>query len=145
MEAFVTIQFEEGLSWEVECANNQLRFDTCHDSAAAFGRLIAQLQALCAPNVEQSVVQFTPRRPGGGSPHDSDSSGYISTNNSDACSEPSRDSWKQGAVNKSGSNSLLDGVGQEVEGLLLDILLLLTLGSHHLEDVGIWRGVIVSP
>ncbi|CAM6061747.1 unnamed protein product [Sphagnum tenellum] len=110
MEAFVTIQFEEGLSWEVECANNQLRFDTCHDSAAAFGRLIAQLQALCAPNVEQSVVQFTPRRPGGGSPHDSDSSGYISTNNSDACSEPSRDSWKQGAVDKSGSNSLLDGV-----------------------------------
>jgi hypothetical protein len=35
--------------------------------------------------------------------------------------------------------------GQEVEGLLLDILLLLTLGLHHLEDVGIWRGVIVSP
>ncbi|MCO5599249.1 hypothetical protein L7F22_053350 [Adiantum nelumboides] len=49
MEAVIRIHDGDGLEWEVECANNQLQLDTCHDTTAALGRLIAQLQQLFAP------------------------------------------------------------------------------------------------
>ncbi|KAI5056458.1 hypothetical protein GOP47_0028276 [Adiantum capillus-veneris] len=52
MEAVVHINGEDGLDWGVECANNQLRVDTCHDTTAALGRLIAQVQQLFVPEVE---------------------------------------------------------------------------------------------
>lgn len=52
MEAVVRIDGESGLQWELECANNQLRFDTCHDTTAALGRLVAQLQQLFVPEIE---------------------------------------------------------------------------------------------
>ncbi|KAI5076002.1 hypothetical protein GOP47_0008067 [Adiantum capillus-veneris] len=55
MEAVIHINGVDGLEWEAECANNQLRLDTCHDTTAAFGRLIAQLQQLFSPAVELSV------------------------------------------------------------------------------------------
>ncbi|KAL2619934.1 hypothetical protein R1flu_000139 [Riccia fluitans] len=56
MGALVRINCEDGLQWEVECANSQLRFDTCHDTTAAFGRLIGQLQQLFAPEIDQTSL-----------------------------------------------------------------------------------------
>lgn len=49
---------EEGRRWEVDCGNNEICFDTCHDTTAAFGQLIAQLQQLFAPPMEQPSVQI---------------------------------------------------------------------------------------
>ncbi|MCO5608991.1 hypothetical protein L7F22_063211 [Adiantum nelumboides] len=57
MEAVVHINGEDGLQWGVECANNQLRVDTCHDTTAALGRLIAQIQQLFVPEVEHPVTE----------------------------------------------------------------------------------------
>ncbi|CAM6122683.1 unnamed protein product [Calypogeia fissa] len=60
MEALVRIDGENGLQWELECANNQLRFDTCHDTTAAFGRLVAQLQQLFVPEIEPQSANLKP-------------------------------------------------------------------------------------
>ncbi|KAH7446345.1 hypothetical protein KP509_01G052200 [Ceratopteris richardii] len=57
MKAVIHLNPVDGLDWEVECANNQLRFDTCHDSTAALGRLIAQLQQLFAVQLENPVPE----------------------------------------------------------------------------------------
>ncbi|BBN15299.1 autophagy-related protein 2 [Marchantia polymorpha subsp. ruderalis] len=58
MEALVRINCEDGRQWEVECANSQLHFETCHDTTAAFGRLVAQLQQLFAPEIDPTSVNL---------------------------------------------------------------------------------------
>lgn len=58
MGVTVKIGGDDAQKWEVECGNNEICFDTCHDSTAACERLVAQLQQLFAPPMEQQSVQI---------------------------------------------------------------------------------------
>lgn len=58
MGVTVRIGGEDSKKWEVECGNNEICFDTCHDTTAAFERLVAQLQQLFAPPLQQQTVQI---------------------------------------------------------------------------------------
>lgn len=58
MGVTVRIGGEDSQKWEVECGNNEICFDTCHDTTAACERLVAQLQQLFAPPLQQQSVQI---------------------------------------------------------------------------------------
>jgi hypothetical protein len=58
MGVIVKIGGEDTQKWEVECGNNEICFDTCHDTTAACERLVAQLQQLFAPPLQQQSVQI---------------------------------------------------------------------------------------
>ncbi|KAG0629237.1 hypothetical protein M758_1G087800 [Ceratodon purpureus] len=58
MGVIVKIGGEGTQKWEVECGNNEICFDTCHDTTAACERLVAQLQQLFAPPLQQQSVQI---------------------------------------------------------------------------------------
>ncbi|XP_024541789.1 autophagy-related protein 2 [Selaginella moellendorffii] len=53
--ALVKLSSTDNPSYEVISADNQLNFDTCSDTIAAFGRLVADLQQLFAPDLQQTV------------------------------------------------------------------------------------------
>ncbi|XP_057964395.1 autophagy-related protein 2 isoform X2 [Malania oleifera] len=52
-----------GLLWELECSESLTHFvlDTCHDTTSGLIRLVAQLQQLFAPDVEESIVHLQAR------------------------------------------------------------------------------------
>lgn len=50
-----------GLRWEVECSDSHINFDTCHDTTHGLFRLIAQLQQLYAPDIEDALSHLQSR------------------------------------------------------------------------------------
>ncbi|XP_010909747.1 autophagy-related protein 2 isoform X2 [Elaeis guineensis] len=46
----------KGLLWEIECSESHINLDTCHDTAYGLVHLVAQLQQLYAPDVEDSLM-----------------------------------------------------------------------------------------
>lgn len=58
MGVVVKLGVDDIQKWEVECGNNEICFDTCHDTTAAMERLVAQLQQLFAPPLQQQSVQI---------------------------------------------------------------------------------------
>ncbi|KAL0928093.1 hypothetical protein M5K25_002333 [Dendrobium thyrsiflorum] len=49
------------LRWEVECSESHINFDTCHDTTHGLFRLIAQLQQLYAPDMEDTLAHLQSR------------------------------------------------------------------------------------
>ncbi|KAJ4963605.1 hypothetical protein NE237_023544 [Protea cynaroides] len=61
VEALVRTNCKNGLLWEVECSEFRINVDTCHDTTSGLIRMIAQLQQLFAPDMEESVVHLQTR------------------------------------------------------------------------------------
>ncbi|GFS40000.1 autophagy 2 [Actinidia rufa] len=61
VEAYLRINCENDLLWELECSESHIFLDTCHDTTSGLINLIAQLQQLFAPDVEESVVHLQTR------------------------------------------------------------------------------------
>ncbi|XP_020589380.1 autophagy-related protein 2 [Phalaenopsis equestris] len=49
------------LRWEVKCSDSHVNFHTCHDTTHGLFRLIAQLQQLYAPDVEDALAHLQSR------------------------------------------------------------------------------------
>lgn len=47
--------------WEIECSESHICLDTCHDTTNGLVRLVAQLQQLYAPDVEDAVMHLQSR------------------------------------------------------------------------------------
>ncbi|KAK9286331.1 hypothetical protein L1049_014723 [Liquidambar formosana] len=61
VEAILRTNCTDGLLWEVECSESHIDLDTCHDTTSGLIHLVAQLQQLFAPDVEESVVHLQTR------------------------------------------------------------------------------------
>ncbi|XP_043709640.1 autophagy-related protein 2 [Telopea speciosissima] len=61
VEATLRTNCKNGLLWEVECSESHISLETCHDTTSGLLRLVAQLQQLFAPDVEESVVHLQTR------------------------------------------------------------------------------------
>nr|XP_010932621.1 autophagy-related protein 2 isoform X1 [Elaeis guineensis] len=51
----------KGLLWEIECSESHICLDTCHDTTYGLVHLVAQLQQLYAPDVEDAVMHLQSR------------------------------------------------------------------------------------
>ncbi|XP_038972268.1 autophagy-related protein 2-like isoform X2 [Phoenix dactylifera] len=51
----------KGLHWEIECSESHISLDTCHDTAYGLLHLVAQLQQLYAPDVEDALMHLQSR------------------------------------------------------------------------------------
>ncbi|XWS54815.1 hypothetical protein CRYUN_Cryun10bG0121600 [Craigia yunnanensis] len=61
IEAVVKTNCNNGLLWEVGCSKSQIYVETCHDTTSGLIHLIAQLQQLFAPDLEESIVHLQTR------------------------------------------------------------------------------------
>ncbi|XP_077225008.1 autophagy 2 [Tasmannia lanceolata] len=61
VEAILKTNCDNGLLWELECSESHVNLDTCHDTTAGLIRLLAQLQQLFAPDIEESIVHLQTR------------------------------------------------------------------------------------
>ncbi|XP_057488102.1 autophagy-related protein 2-like isoform X2 [Actinidia eriantha] len=61
VEAYLRIDCENDLLWELKCSESHIFLDTCHDTTSGLINLIAQLQQLFSPDVEESVVYLQTR------------------------------------------------------------------------------------
>ncbi|KAF5727248.1 hypothetical protein HS088_TW22G00937 [Tripterygium wilfordii] len=64
-EALIEVIFrtnsKNGLLWEIECSKSHIYVETCYDTTSGLLRLVAQLQQLFAPDVEESLVHLQSR------------------------------------------------------------------------------------
>ncbi|XP_038705539.1 autophagy-related protein 2-like isoform X2 [Tripterygium wilfordii] len=64
-EALIEVIFrtnsKNGLLWEIECSKSHIYLETCHDTTSGLLCLVAQLQQLFAPDVEESLVHLQSR------------------------------------------------------------------------------------
>ncbi|RZS00135.1 hypothetical protein BHM03_00029786 [Ensete ventricosum] len=50
-----------GIFWEIECEESHIDLESCHDTTSGLFRLIAQLQQLYAPDVEDALIHLQSR------------------------------------------------------------------------------------
>ncbi|RRT49591.1 hypothetical protein B296_00036936, partial [Ensete ventricosum] len=50
-----------GIFWEIECEESHIDLESCHDTTSGLFRLIAQLQQLYAPDVEDALLHLQSR------------------------------------------------------------------------------------
>ncbi|ERM97144.1 autophagy-related protein 2 isoform X1 [Amborella trichopoda] len=60
IKAIIEVDREDG-SWVVECSDCHIKLGTCHDTTSGLIRLVAQLQQLYAPDIEESMVHLQTR------------------------------------------------------------------------------------
>ncbi|ONK66112.1 uncharacterized protein A4U43_C06F4270 [Asparagus officinalis] len=51
----------KGMFWEIDCSDSHINLDTCQDTTAALARLVAQLQQLYAPDMEDAKAHLQSR------------------------------------------------------------------------------------
>ncbi|KAG9450917.1 hypothetical protein H6P81_010882 [Aristolochia fimbriata] len=61
IEATLRTNCANGLVWELECSSCHINLATCHDTTAGLILLVAQLQELFAPNIEDSIAHLQSR------------------------------------------------------------------------------------
>lgn len=61
VEAILRTNCNGGLLWELECFESHICMETCGDTTSSMIRLVAQLQQLFAPDMEESVVHLQSR------------------------------------------------------------------------------------
>nr|DAD41239.1 TPA_asm: hypothetical protein HUJ06_015562 [Nelumbo nucifera] len=61
VEAVLRTNCKNGHLWEVECSEFCINLSTCHDTTSGVICLVAQLQQLFAPDVEESIVHLQTR------------------------------------------------------------------------------------
>ncbi|XP_042482535.1 autophagy-related protein 2 [Macadamia integrifolia] len=90
VEATLRTNCKNGLLWEVECSESHIILETCHDTTSGILRLVAQLQQLFAPDVEESIVHLQTRWNNVQQTHDEDdiNSETVISNDGSASSPP---------------------------------------------------------
>ncbi|KAJ4716330.1 autophagy-related protein 2-like [Melia azedarach] len=61
LEAVLRTNCKNGLLWELECSNSHIYVETCHDATSGLISLVAQLQQLFVPDIEESLVHLQDR------------------------------------------------------------------------------------
>ncbi|RZC48420.1 hypothetical protein C5167_016847 [Papaver somniferum] len=61
VEAVLRTNCKTGRQWELDVSDSHINLDTCHDTTSGLIRLVAQLQQLFAPDMEESVVHLQTR------------------------------------------------------------------------------------
>ncbi|KAI3992000.1 hypothetical protein MKX01_014891 [Papaver californicum] len=61
VEAVLRTNCKSGRQWELDVSDSHINLDTCHDTTSGLIRLVAQLQQLFAPDIEESVVHLQTR------------------------------------------------------------------------------------
>uniref|UniRef100_A0A1D1XDD5 Autophagy-related protein 2 n=1 Tax=Anthurium amnicola TaxID=1678845 RepID=A0A1D1XDD5_9ARAE len=61
VDAILRTNCQNGLLWEVELSDSHVSMGTCHDTTSGLVRLVAQLQLLFAPDVEDALVHLQSR------------------------------------------------------------------------------------
>ncbi|KAJ4965491.1 hypothetical protein NE237_017340 [Protea cynaroides] len=119
VEAVLRTNCKNGLLWEVECSECHINLDTCHDTTSGLLCLVAQLQQLFAPDVEESVVHLQTRWNNVQQVHDGDAiiSETIISNGGSVSSSPPHYALSLDSNSGSSVVGLMDEISEDAFNL----------------------------